>query len=145
MGRGTDRYSSNIRMRQNISHANAHVLFTIQALINKTMRTSKSGMKYFAYYTNSGLFKKMDHLACFSGAFLIYSSVVLFVPSTHAHAHTHACTHARTHNTHTHTYTHARTHTHTHTHTHLAKGLGYYLMGLSLTVPHGNGVGLFIT
>ena len=97
------------------------LLFTIQALINKTLLTSSSGMKYFAYYTNSALLKNMDHLACFSGAFLIYSSVVLFVPSTHTPARTHAL---------------PRTHT-TQTHTHLAKGLGYYLMGLSLTVPHG--------
>ena len=40
---------------------------SFQALLEKMMQTSKSGLKYFAEYKSGRLEHKMDHLGCFSG------------------------------------------------------------------------------
>lgn len=46
----------------------------IEAMENKLLQTSKSGLKYFADMKYDRLDHKMDHLACFAGGIFIYGA-----------------------------------------------------------------------
>jgi hypothetical protein len=49
----------------------------VQAMLDKMLQTSTSGMKYIAEYKSGHLEHKMDHLACFAGQ--SHSSLVMLL------------------------------------------------------------------
>ena len=111
-------------MRQNNSHANAHAFIHHSGPNKQNTADVQLRDEVFRLLHQQCSVKKYGPSRLFQWCVLN-----LFICSVVRSFHTHARTPARTHAL-------PRTHT-TQTHTHLAKGLGYYLMGLSLTVPHG--------
>ena len=51
----------------------------LQAIENKLLQTSVSGMKYFAEYKTGRMEHKMDHLGCFSGKFLKQNNLLVYM------------------------------------------------------------------